>query len=369
MRTRSARLTLAAAALAAVVVVSCETTVVEVVPVSTVSIQPISATEILPGDNVTLSARVSSSEGESLQRTISWSSSNTAVATVDQSGRVTAVAPGTTQITATADGIGGQVSLTVTDPCRLRPVTGASTFNGTLRTQSCQVNSRPADRYGLSSSGQFGARVILNSTAFDLSLHYAAGTAQNNRGLAFFNGSSSTQTTLSSLVIFGPGNYIVSARTEDTRTGAYSIQFQFPGSNPTVTGCETALVFPPIVYQGVVSSSDCAPRTGESDGFFDRFAIALRTGETISLRVSSNFDVMIDVRDGAGNLLLRRDDFFILDETAQFTAPATGLFFIEIRGFDTTELGNYTLTLSSNLAGINADAGSALQLVPSVITR
>ena len=55
------------------------------------------------GDTVDLSARVLDDEGEEIAgATVSWSSSNTAVATVDSSGVMTAVGEGTVTLTATA---------------------------------------------------------------------------------------------------------------------------------------------------------------------------------------------------------------------------------------------------------------------------
>jgi trimeric autotransporter adhesin len=49
-------------------------------------------------------------------RAIAWSSSNTAIATVNNAGVVTAVAAGTAQIRATVDGVVGSVTVTVTAP-------------------------------------------------------------------------------------------------------------------------------------------------------------------------------------------------------------------------------------------------------------
>ena len=55
------------------------------------------------GDTVDLSARVLDDEGEEVTgTTVRWSSSNTAVATVDSSGVMTAVGEGTVTLTATA---------------------------------------------------------------------------------------------------------------------------------------------------------------------------------------------------------------------------------------------------------------------------
>jgi hypothetical protein len=60
-----------------------------------------------------LSASVVDSNGRPVTRPVTWSSSNPRVASVDGSGRVTAVGAGLTQITATLDGRSDQVGVTV----------------------------------------------------------------------------------------------------------------------------------------------------------------------------------------------------------------------------------------------------------------
>jgi serine/threonine protein kinase/uncharacterized protein YjdB len=62
----------------------------------------------------TLTASVVDSNGRPVSRPVTWSSANPQVASVDGSGRVTAVGAGSTQITATMDGRSDQVGVTVT---------------------------------------------------------------------------------------------------------------------------------------------------------------------------------------------------------------------------------------------------------------
>ena len=73
--------------------------------VTGVKVSPISTTLVLGGDKATaqLTATVEGTGG-AFDKTVSWSSSNEAVATVDENGLVTAKAEGTATITATAKG-------------------------------------------------------------------------------------------------------------------------------------------------------------------------------------------------------------------------------------------------------------------------
>ena len=72
------------------------------------------ADSVLAGATATLSATVRSAVGNPLAgQTVTWGSDNTAVATVDASGQVTAVAPGTATITATAGARSGQATIAV----------------------------------------------------------------------------------------------------------------------------------------------------------------------------------------------------------------------------------------------------------------
>src|SRR6266700_387459 len=86
------------------------------VPVASVSVSPASAT-VLAGQTVQLSATPKDVNGNPLSgRTITWSSSNTPVATVSSSGLVTGVVAGSATITATSEGQSGTAAITVTPP-------------------------------------------------------------------------------------------------------------------------------------------------------------------------------------------------------------------------------------------------------------
>ncbi|PKU94640.1 Bacterial Ig-like domain (group 2) [Bifidobacterium pseudolongum subsp. globosum] len=96
---------------------------VTVVPVSSVSIAG-GDVELKEGASKQLSATVSPSNAT--DRSVSWKSSNTSVATVDASGKVTAVKAGTATITATAGGKSASVTVKVKGEDPVVPVQSVS---------------------------------------------------------------------------------------------------------------------------------------------------------------------------------------------------------------------------------------------------
>lgn len=90
---------------------------------SRVTITPASATLNEIGQTVQLKASVVDAKNNPVPgAVVSWSSANTAIATVNAQGLVTAVANGMTQITARSGSITGRVTLTVMGPDRQREV-------------------------------------------------------------------------------------------------------------------------------------------------------------------------------------------------------------------------------------------------------
>ena len=101
---------------------TCTVTVEKkVIPVSVITLSHTSAT-LVEGESLTLSATVT--PADATDKTVTWSSSNTAVATVDAKGLVKAIAPGTAVITAKAGDKSATCTLTVEK--KVIPVSGIS---------------------------------------------------------------------------------------------------------------------------------------------------------------------------------------------------------------------------------------------------
>ena len=94
-------------------IVAATTAVSTPIPVATVTVSPSSAS-VQVGSTVQLSATTKDSNGNILTgRTISWSSSNTSIATVSGAGLVSGVAAGSAQVSATSEGKSGSATITV----------------------------------------------------------------------------------------------------------------------------------------------------------------------------------------------------------------------------------------------------------------
>src|SRR5256885_10674864 len=98
------------------------TTLFRSIPVATVSVSPATGS-IQQGQTVQLTATLKDANGNTLSgRVVTWSSSNTSVATVSGSGLVSGVTIGSATISAMSEGKTGTASITVTAPSRGAPV-------------------------------------------------------------------------------------------------------------------------------------------------------------------------------------------------------------------------------------------------------
>ena len=109
---------------------------VTIVPVASVTVTPASA-GVPAGQTVQLTATPKDANGTPLTgRTITWSSSNTSVATVNASGLVSGVVAGTATITATSEGQNGSSAITVTPPSSICPTSSTTFQNSAFTSQN-----------------------------------------------------------------------------------------------------------------------------------------------------------------------------------------------------------------------------------------
>lgn len=89
---------------------TCTVTVTDT-PATSVTITQPSSTTLNVGESIILAATVA--PANATVKTVTWTSSKTSVATVDQTGKVTAVGAGSVEITATCGSVSGSITLTV----------------------------------------------------------------------------------------------------------------------------------------------------------------------------------------------------------------------------------------------------------------
>ena len=121
-------------------------------PVVSVSVDPLSAS-MLAGTTQTLTATPKDAAGSLLtSRTVSWSSSDQSIATVSSGGLVTAVAAGSTTITATSEGKFGSAAITVSAP--VATVSVMLSYNSVMAGQSLDLQVGARDAAGNSLPGR-----------------------------------------------------------------------------------------------------------------------------------------------------------------------------------------------------------------------
>jgi uncharacterized protein YjdB len=119
---------------------------VTLVPVASVIVSPATAS-ILAGQTVQLTATPKDANGNILTgRVITWTSSNTGVATVNGTGLVTAVATGTAILTAACEGRNGTSAVTTNAPVASVTVSPATATR--LPGQTIQLTATPKDSSG-----------------------------------------------------------------------------------------------------------------------------------------------------------------------------------------------------------------------------
>lgn len=174
------------------------------VPVASVAVAPTTGS-IVVGGTMSLSAVPYDASGNALaNRAIVWASSAPQVATVDNAGKVTAVATGTATVTATSEGKVGSAAITVTPPAPI-PVASVAVTPG-------------------SKSLAIGGTVTLSATTRD-----ATGKTLTGRTVTWSTSSASIATVTTSGVVtaIGAGTATITA-TSEGQSGTATITVTAP---------------------------------------------------------------------------------------------------------------------------------------------
>ena len=127
-----------------------ETTTIAVTEVKITS----TVTEVTAGETITLTAEVS--PADATDKTVTWTSADTAIATVDSTGKVTGVAAGTVKITAKAGEKTAEVDVTVKAAATRGGETGGSTGGTTGGETGGSTGGTTGGETGGSAGGETG---------------------------------------------------------------------------------------------------------------------------------------------------------------------------------------------------------------------
>jgi hypothetical protein len=150
-------------------------------PIASIAVTPVDDT-LLAGETVQLAVTMRDAGGAIVtDRQVTWSSTSPNVASVSNSGLVTAVDDGVATISASADGRSATATIRVLGPCNtaLAPViTVGQTINGTLSTTDCQLGDDTyADGYALSVTTATNVQIDMTAS-YDTYLFLLELTAQ-----------------------------------------------------------------------------------------------------------------------------------------------------------------------------------------------
>ena len=246
-------------------------------PVGTVALSTPPAS-IRQEGTTTLAATLTGTDGQpAVGRTVTWSSSNNAVATVSSTGVVTGVTDGTETITATSEGVSGTRNVTVSGPPLVATitVTPATPFKGIGQTQQMTATARSAANNTVPGVAFTYASNSANATvnASGLVTCAAVGnatitaTADNGAGT---NVSGNTVVTCATLLTSGVG---VTAPTVATGT-AYFYAIEVPAGQASIsiagsggTGDADVYMFAPGVVPSAINPSLSAAAYSNSTAF------------------------------------------------------------------------------------------------------
>lgn len=198
------------------------------VPVATVTVT-LAATPIVVGATTSATAVLRAANGATLSgRAVVWNSSAPAVATVSAAGEVTAVATGTTVVTATSEGRSGSATLTViVPPVATVTVTGATTLTpGSV-------------------------------SAFSVALRDAAGTPLTNRAVTWTSSDANVAAVSASgsVTAITPGTATITA-TSEGRSGSATVTVRSNIATVTLSGSSRLKVGDSYAYTATARLSD-----------------------------------------------------------------------------------------------------------------
>ncbi|HEY3220376.1 MAG TPA: Ig-like domain-containing protein [Gemmatimonadales bacterium] len=315
---------------------------VTVVPVALVSVSPASA-NVIVGQTAQLTATPKDANGNPLSgRTVTWATSNPAVASVSGNGLVTGGATGTATITASSEGQNGTAAITVT----LAPVASVSVSPASatvMMGQTVQLSAIPKDANGSPLTGRVvtwasSAPAVASVSAGGLVTGVAAGTATLT---ATSEGKSGTATvTVTSVpvasVAVSPGSpsIRVGGTVQLTATAKDSAGNVLTGR--VVSWASSASGVASVSGSGLVTgvAAGTATLTATSEGKSGTATVTVTIAPvaavtvapaSANVRIGGSVQLSATTKDSAGNVLTGRVVTWASSVPAVATVSASGL--------------------------------------------
>lgn len=339
------------------------TVVTPPVTVASVSVSPGSGT-VEPGATLQLAARVLDGSGNAITgKTVTWTSLQPTVATVDANGVVKGVANGTATINASTDSRTGTATVVVAPPPGQRcdatqTITIGQTVSSTIDNIDCQLpDGSYAEKYVLTLTDTASVRIGMTSAAIDSYLILQNATtgaviAEND------DGNGQTHSRIERLL--PAGRYVIVATTFEA--GGFGV-FQLAVTRATAPCLNaTPLTLPASVNGTLRSTTSCV--LGDSS-YADRYAVtvAQTTVLTVNMR-SSVFDTWLFMEDASGGLVDRDDNGSGTSDARIIASVPPGTYYIAANSAVARTSGAYTLTVEGAIDQCAADrpitAGAAI---------
>jgi len=227
-------------------------------------------------------------------RPVTWTSGNTAIATVSSTGVVTGVAVGSTTITATVFGVSGNVTVTV--QCAVRDLAVSVTTTGTIGTDDCAAGAgffEERFRFSPSSSAMYEFRVSPSSTVFVRNT-FNADTATAAAALS----TSCAPTTCNVFGLFAAGDYGLRIRNGTTSQYGQTFSVQPLTVSALPAGCYNVPLglstSQPATFSLSLSTTSCT-FTG-AGMYHGELHIRLGPGQTLTTTMNSTaFDAQLEL--------------------------------------------------------------------------
>jgi uncharacterized protein YjdB len=353
------------------------------VPVASVTVS-LAATSINAVETTQATATTLDGSGGVLTgRAVTWTSSNTAVATVSGSGLVTAVSAGTANITATSEGKSGSATLTVT-PAPVASVSVTLAASNITAIQTTQATSTLRDVNGVLLTGRAVAWTSDNTAVATVSSSglvtaVSAGTANITATSEGQSGSAPLTVTpapVASVNVSPVAATVVAGSTRqlsaETRDGANNVV-----TGRVVTWSSSDAAVATVSTTGLVTAvaPGAATITATSEGQSGTSSITVTpvpvASVTVALAASSinaieTTQATATTHDASGNVLTGRTLIWSSDNTAVATVSSTGL--VTAVGVGTVNIvaasegisGSVTLTVSpAPVASVSVSIGLA----------